>query len=228
MPAKPNPPSPEIVARQAHANRKTRPVQAVHDQYRAFARLLFAGEHSVVEAWRQVFEAGKGKKATTKVAEACAYKIKRHKVTQEELARLKALHAEQLAKEEAQRQQTLREAEAAAIATRDEVLKFHTKVMRCPSNVMSEQNADLVLVVETKRLAPPKYDKEGNEIPNLDADADGYITDVTRRPPDVKERQKSAEALAAMQGWNKSDPNMKKAADSLTDLLLAIRGGGKA
>lgn len=227
MRRKPSPVRPEILAKKAlppRANSK----EARHARYMAFARLLFAGQHSTTEAWRQVFEPYRKRPASTTVADACAFKLKRHPTIQAEIERLKAVHAEQIAQEEAARAEALREAEAAAIATRDEVLKFHTKVMRCPSNALTEQHADLVLVVETKRLAPPKYDKEGNEIPHPDADADGYVTDVTRRPPDIKERLKAAESLANMQGWNKGDPNVKKAADSLTDLLLAIRGGGKA
>jgi hypothetical protein len=196
------------------------------DQMAAYARLLFAGQMIDTEAWRTVYDPHR--KASAGNARTNANRIKRHPQVQADLQRLKAEHAAQLAKEEEDRARAKAEAEQAAIATRDEVLKFHTRVMRTPSNQLSAEHADMILVVETKRLAPIKYDDEtGEPIPNPEADEDGYVTDVTRRPPDIKERQKSAEALSTMQGWNKGDPNLKTASDALTDLLLQIRGGGK-
>lgn len=222
------PPTRDVVGKRPKPGKRLT-AQDKLDMMAAFARLLFTGQHTDAEAWRMVYEAGtQRKKASTAVAKASANARKRHPRVQAELKRLQELHAAQQAKEEEERQKAAAIAEAAAIATRDEVLKFHTKVMRCPSNALTAEHADLVLVVETKRLAPPKYDKKGNEIPHPDADADGYVTDVTRRPPDIKERQKSAESLAAMQGWNKGDPNLKQAADAFTEMLINIRGGGKS
>lgn len=194
------------------------------ERHLAFAREFFA-HGNVLQAYRAVFAtAGRPKKAV----EANAYRLKTHPNVVNELRRLERLHAEELAQQAAEAEKARQKAEKDAIATRTEVLKFHTRVMRASSSDLTEANRDLVLVIEDKVLAPPKYDKEGEEIPNPDADADGYVTSVKRRPPDIKERLTAANALAAMQGWNKGDPALNKVGDQLTNLLLEIRGGGKA
>jgi len=193
------------------------------DRHKAFARELFA-HGNATEAYRKVF-GGTGK--SRKTLEAGPFRLKRHKTVINELRRLERLHAEELAQQAKEAEKARAQAEKDAIATRTEVLKFHTRVMRAASSDLSAANKDLVLVVETMTLAPPKRDKDGDDIPNPDADADGYITSVTRRPPDIKERSASANAIAAMQGWNKGDPALNKVGDQLTNLLLEIRGGGK-
>jgi hypothetical protein len=228
-PAKPSPRSvsqsspktPDVTAK-AHIPKNH--IHGARERHHAFARELFA-HGNTLQAYRAVFPtAGRPKKAV----EANAYRFKKHPNVVNELRRLERLHAEDLAKQAAEAEKARAQAERDAIATRSEVLKFHTRVMRASSSDLTEANRDLVLVIEDKVLAPPKYDKDGEEIPNPDADADGYVTSVKRRPPDVKERTAAANAIAAMQGWNKGDPALSKVGDQLTNLLLEIRGGGKA
>lgn len=198
-------------------------IKGAKERHHAFAREFFA-HGNVLQAYRAVFPtAGRPKKAV----EANAYRLKKHPNVVNELRRLERLHAAELEKQAKEAEKARQQAERDAIATRTEVLKFHTRVMRASSSDLTEANRDLVLVIEDKTLAPPKYDKDGEEIPNPDADAEGYVTSVKRRPPDVKERTASANALAAMQGWNKGDPALNKVGDQLTNLLLEIRGGGK-
>lgn len=236
--AKPSPvskspaqPSPRSVSKSSEGKSFTAaahiPKNHIHgakERHHAFARELFA-HGNTLQAYRAVFPtAGRSKKSI----EANAYRFKKHPNVVNELRRLERLHAEALAQQAREAEKARKQAEIDAIATRTEVLKFHTRVMRAPSSDLSEANKDLVLVIEEKTLAPPKYDKEGEEIPNPDADADGYVTSVKRRPPDIKERLTAANALAAMQGWNKGDPALNKVGDQLTNLLLEIRGGGKA
>lgn len=193
------------------------------DRHKAFARELFAHGNATA-AYRKVF-GGAGK--SRKTLDAGPFRLKRHKTVINELRRLERLHAEELAAKAAAADKARAQAEKDAIATRTEVLKFHTRVMRASSSDLSATNKDLVLVTEKKTLAPPKTDKDGDEIPHPDADPEGYVTEVTRRPPDIKERSASANAIAAMQGWNKGDPALAKVGDQLTNLLLEIRGGGK-
>lgn len=215
------PPTPDVSAKQ-HIPKNH--IKGAKERHAAFAREFFA-HGNVLQAYRAVFNtAGRSKKAV----EANAYRFKKHPNVVNELRRLERLHAEELAQQAAEAEKARQKAEKDAIATRTEVLKFHTRVMRASSSDLTEANRDLVLVIEDKVLAPPKYDKEGEEIPNPDADADGYVTSVKRRPPDIKERLTAANALASMQGWNKGDPALGKVGDQLTNLLLEIRGGGKA
>lgn len=227
-PAKPSPrsvskssPKTPDVSASAHipANR----FKGAKERHLAFAREYFA-HGNCLQAYRAVTAtAGRTKNSI----EASAYRLKTHPNVVNELRRLERLHAEELAQQAEEAKKARAQAERDAIASRTEVLKFHTRVMRAPSSDLSEANKDLVLVIEEKTLAPPKYDKAGEEIPNPDADAEGYVTSVKRRPPDVKERTASANAIAAMQGWNKGDPALSKVGDQLTNLLLEIRGGGK-
>ena len=219
--SKSSPQTPDVAA-SAHipSNR----FKGAKERHLAFAREYFA-HGNCLQAYRAVTAtAGRTKNSI----EASAYRLKTHPNVVNELRRLERLHADDLAKQAKEAEKARAQAERDAIATRTEVLKFHTRVMRAPSSDLSEANKDLVLVIEEKTLAPPKYDKAGDEIPNPDADADGYVTSVKRRPPDIKERTAAANAIAAMQGWNKGDPALNKVGDQLTNLLLEIRGGGKA
>lgn len=216
------PPTPDVTAK-AHLPKNK--FHGAKERHHAFAREFFA-HGNTLQAYRAVFPPEKGR--SQKSLEASAYRLKNHPNVVNELRRLQRLHAEELAQQAAEAEKARAQAERDAIATRTEVLKFHTRVMRASSSDLTEANRDLVLVIEDKVLAPPKYDKDGEEIPNPDADADGYVTSVKRRPPDIKERLTAANALAAMQGWNKGDPALSKVGDQLTNLLLDIRGGGKA
>jgi len=215
------PRTPDVTAK-AHipANR----FKGAKERHAAFAREIFA-HGNCLKAYRALFPtAGRNKNSI----EASAYRLKTHPNVVNEMRRLERLHAEELAHQAEEAKKARAQAERDAIASRNEVLKFHTRVMRASSSDLTEANKDLVLVIEDKVLAPPKYDKEGEPIPNPDADADGYVTSVKRRPPDIKERTASANAIAAMQGWHKGDPALSKVGDQLTNLLLEIRGGGKA
>lgn len=194
------------------------------ERQKAFARECFASSNAT-QAYYRVYDPDKRSSRTSTARKATA--LRKHPAVVAELQRLEKLHAEEIAAEQAKHAEAVKAAEAAAIATRSEVQKFLTRVMRCPSSSFDQTTKDLCHVVETKRLAPQKFDKDGEPIPHPDADEEGYVTDVTRRPPDLPTRIKAAEELSKLNGWQKPDPNAGKVADALTDLLISVRGGGR-
>lgn len=200
------------------------PKDAARARHHAFALEYFTHGQSA-EAYRAVYDPT-GQRSPA-VVDAAAARIKAHPTVQAELTRLRALHAEQIAEQDRATQAAQEAALAASIATRTEILQFQTRLMRASSSEFSAANRDLIHVIEDKVLAPVKHDKEGEEIENPDADAEGYVTSVKRLPPSPKDRLAASIELAKMQGWNKADTATEKIADSLTDLLITIRGGGK-
>lgn len=198
--------------------------QATH-RHIAFALEYFTHASSA-RAYRAVYDP-QGQRSPA-VVEASAARIKAHPEVQAELTRLQVLHRAELEAQAAQAAADQKAAIAAAIATREEILIFQTRLMRASSSDFTAANRDLIHVIEDKVLAPVKHDKEGEEIENPDADAEGYVTSVKRLPPSPKDRLAASIELAKMQGFNKADTAQEKIADSLTDLLITLRGGGKS
>ena len=219
---KPPKPKADLTARQHIA---ASPQTGASERRKAFARCVFAGMTNR-EAWLKIHGWTKPRHPVNDTTQAS--RLRRHPKVVAELERLAQVHAAELAAKAKQVADDRATAEAAAIATREEVLRFHTAVLRASSSEITAETKHLIHTVETKRLAPPKYDKDGEEIPNPDADREGYITDLVRRPPDLKERIKAADSLTAMQAWAKPDPSLAHALDPLAELLREIRGGGKA
>lgn len=190
----------------------------------AFALEMFT-HGDLTEAYRNVYDPEETRSAT--VVSSSASRTWRHPTVVAEIARLKELHADELKAREAEAQKEHEAAIQRGIATRDEVLMFHTAVMRASSSSFSKEGRDLISITEKKVLAPPKYDKDGEPIENPDADEDGYITMVERTPPTLKDRQAAAAELAKLQGYVKASERDKTIADPLLDLLTELRGGGR-
>lgn len=189
----------------------------------AFARELFAHGDGKLAYLRIYYPTGNP--PGPKVIETSVLKLKKHRNVQAELQRLADLHAAELAAKAAAAEEAERQTIANSIATRDEILRFHTRIMRTHGGVFRQEDADLCAITETRRLPPPKFDREGNEIPHPDADEAGYITEQTRRTPDLKERIKAAAELAELQGLKKVDLG-KPTIDAFATMLSGIRGGG--
>lgn len=191
----------------------------------AFALEMFT-HGDLTEAYRNVYDPEETRSPT--VVSSSASRTWRHPTVVAEIARLKEVHAADLQAREAEQQKAHDEAIAKAIATRDEVLMFHTAVMRASSSSFDKDARHLITVTEKKVLAPPKYDKDGEPIENPDADEDGYVTSVERTPPTLKDRQAAAAELAKLQGYTIASERDKTLTDPLLDLLTELRGGGKS